>query len=148
MKADSACNLKAHHVISQAWCSCPEDSGGLLDQGPIDVCGLGSQRRILNGTFPCALNSALWGDDCPAVCSAPRASWDLSLTLPRTVTLHQTLSLPQALILQLTSLLAWALISALEGDHESGIASALTTSLDLTLTLAKALCPWGPKCNV
>ena len=34
-----------------------EDSGGLLDQGPVDVCGLGSQRLILTGTLPCALHS-------------------------------------------------------------------------------------------
>ena len=35
-----------------------EDSGGLVDQGLIDVCGLGWQGLILTGTFPCALNSA------------------------------------------------------------------------------------------
>ena len=32
---------------------------GPLDQKPIDVCGHGSQRRILNVTVRCALNSAL-----------------------------------------------------------------------------------------
>ena len=58
-----------------------EDSGGLLDQGPIDMCDLGSQRRILTGTVPCVLNSALRGDHSPAVGSAPGASWDLTLTL-------------------------------------------------------------------
>ena len=61
-------------------CSSREDSGGLLDQGPINVCVLDSQRRILTGTVPSALNSALRGDDYPAVCSAPGASWDLTLT--------------------------------------------------------------------
>ena len=92
-----------------------EDSGGLLDQGPIDVCGLGSQRLILTGTLPCALNSTLRGDHCPAVGSAPGASWDLTLTLtlPRTGTLHQNLRLPRTLSLHLSRLVVWALTSAL-----------------------------------
>ena len=58
---------------------------GPLDQKPIDVCGHGSQRRILNVTVRCALNSALRGDQCPAVGSAAGASWDL--TLPLTIPL-------------------------------------------------------------
>ena len=84
-----------------------EDSGGLLDQGPIEVCGRGSQRRILAGTVPCALNSALRGDHCPVVCSVPGASWDLTLipVVPRTRTLHPKLSLPRNLTLQLSILL-------------------------------------------
>ena len=127
-----------------------EDSRGLLDQGQIDMCGLGSQRRIITGTVPRALNSALRGDHCPTVGSVPEASWGLTLTLtlPRTGTLQQNLSLPRSLILQLTCLLAWALNSAIKGDHETGDASALATSLDRTLTLAKALSPWGPNTNV
>ena len=76
------------------------------------------------------------------------ASRDLTLNLPRTRTLHQTLSLPRTQTLQLSHLVAWALTSALEGDHETGVASALATSLDRTLTLAKALSPWGPNSNV
>ena len=126
------------------------DSGGLLEQGPIDVCGLGSQSRILTGTVPCVLNSALRGDHCPAVGSAPGASWDLTLTLtvPRTGTLHRNLSLPRTLTLQVNRLRAWALTSALEGDHETGVDSVLATSLDQTLTLAKAPSPWGPHANV
>ena len=96
-------------------CSSREDSRGLFDQGLIDVCGLGSQRRILTGTVPCALNSALRGDHCPAVGSAPGASWDLTLTLTllRTGTLHRNLSLPRSLILHLSHLLAWALTEPL-----------------------------------
>ena len=131
-------------------CSCREDSGGLLDQGPNHVCGLGSQRRILTGRLPCALNSALRGDHGPAVGSAPGASWELTLTLtvPRTGTLHRNLSLPRTLTLQVNRLRAWALTSALEGDHETGVASSLATSLDQTLTLAKAPSPWGPHANV
>ena len=127
-----------------------EDSGSLLDQGPIEVCGRGSQGQIVAGTVPCALNSALRGDHCPVVCSVPGASWDLTLTLtvPRTGTLHQNLSLPRSLILHLSHLLAWALTSALDGHHETGVTSALATSLARTLTLAKALPSWGPNSNV
>ena len=110
------------------------------------MCGRGSQRGILTGTVPCALNSALRGDHCPAVGSAPGTSWDLTLTLnlPRTGTLPRNLSLPRSLILHLSRLLAWALTSALEGDQKTGVDSALATSLARTLTLAKALASWGP----
>ena len=66
----------------------------------------------------------------------------------RTGTLPRNLSLPHSLILHLTRLLAWALTSALEGDHETGVASALATSLARTLTLTKALPSWGPNSNV
>ena len=65
-----------------------------------------------------------------------------------TGTLPRNLSLPRSLILHLSGLLAWALTSALEGDHETGVASALATSLDRTLILAKALPSWGPNSNV
>ena len=75
------------------------------------MCGRGSQRVILTGTVPCALYSALRGDHCSAVGSAPGTSWDLTLTLnlPRTGTLPRNLSLPLSLILHLSCLLAWAL---------------------------------------
>ena len=52
-----------------------EESGGLLDQGRIDLCALGSQRRILTGSVPSALNLALLADHSPAVGLAPGASW-------------------------------------------------------------------------
>ena len=114
------------------------------------MCRSGSQRGILTGTVPCALHSALRGDNCPAVGSAPGTSWDLTLTLtlPRTGSLPGNLSLPRSLILHLIRLLSWALTSALEGDHETGVASALETSLARTLTLAKALPSWGSNSNV
>ena len=87
---------------------------------------------------------------CPAVGSAPGTSWDLTLTLnpPRTGTRHRNLSLPRTLTLHLSRLHTWALTSAHEGDHETGVASALATSLARTLTLAKALPSWGPNSNV
>ena len=85
MQADSARNLELTMSFPWPGCSCREDAGGLFDQGLIDVCGLGSQRRILTGTVPCALNSVLRGDHCPAVGSAPGASWDLTLTLTLTL---------------------------------------------------------------
>ena len=52
------------------------------------------------------------------------------------LTLHQTHTHP------------CAHISALHGIHENGVTSALVTSLDRTLTLAKALSPWGPNSKV
>ena len=125
-------------------CSSREVAGGLLDHGRNNICGLGSQKGILTGIVSCALNSALRGVHCPAVCSAPGISCDLTLTLPQTGSLHRNLILPRSLILHLSRLRAWALTSALEGDHETGFASALATSLARTLTLAKALSSWGP----
>ena len=66
------------------------------------MCGRGSQRGILTGTVPCALNSDLRVDHWPAVGSAPGTSWDLTLTLtlPRTGTIPRNLRLPVSLILQ------------------------------------------------
>ena len=114
------------------------------------MCGRGSKRGILTGTVHCTLISALPGDQCPAVGLAPGTSWDLTLTLtlPRTGNLPRNLSLPRSSILHLSGRLSWALTSALEGDHETGVASALATSLARTLTLPKALPSWGPNSNV
>ena len=71
-------------------------------------------------------------------CGVSRDSWDLTLTLNITlnitVTLHLTLSV--TLTLHLTHTVPWALTSALEGDHKTGVASALAMSLDQNLTLA------------
>ena len=84
------------------------------------------------------------------MCLASGAFLDLTLTLtlPRTGTLHQNLSLPRSLTLQLGRLLAWAFTTAREGDHETIVDSALAMSLNRTLTLAKALSKWGPNSNV
>ena len=114
------------------------------------MCARGSQGGILTGIIPCALTSALRGDHCSAVGSAPGTSWDLTLTLtlPQTGTLPRILSLPRSLILHLSRLLAWALTSALEGDHETAVASALATSLARTVTLVNPLPSWGPNSNV
>ena len=81
VQADPARNLEANHVVSMPDSNSREDSGGLLDHGRKNMCGLGSQIGILTGTVLCALNPALWGDDYPAVGSAPGTSWDLNLTL-------------------------------------------------------------------
>ena len=114
------------------------------------MCGRGRQRGILAGTVPCALNSVLGGDHWRTVGSAPGTSWDptLTLTLPLSGTLYRNLSMPRYLILHLRRTLAWALASALKGDHKTGVASALATSLDRTLTLPKALPSWGLNSNV
>ena len=84
------------------------------------------------------------------MCLASGAFLDLTLTLtlPRTGTLHQNLSLPRSLTLQLGRLLARAFTTAREGDHETIVDSALAMTLNRTLTLAKALSKWGPNSNV
>ena len=110
------------------------------------MCGRGRQRGILAGTVPCALNSALGGDHCPTVGSAPGGDRypTLTLTLPLSGTLHRNLSMPRYLILRLSCILAWALTSALEGDQGTGVTSALAMTPDRTLNLNKALSSWGP----
>ena len=92
-----------------------EDSRGFLDQGPIDVCGLGSKRLILTVTIAFVLKSALRGDHSPAVGLAPGASRDLTLSLTGqlTGTLYQNLTLAQNLTLHLSRLHTWALTLSL-----------------------------------
>ena len=130
-------------------CSLPNAFRSLLHQRPIDVCGLGSQRGILNGNVPCALiqpftktTTLLWVQHLELLGVNPNPN------PTRTGNLHRNLSLPRSLIVQLSCLLAWALTSALEGDHEDRVAMALVTFLDRILTLAKALSSWGPNSNV
>ena len=96
------------------------------------------------GTLPCALNSALQGVNCTAVASAPGACWDLTLTR----TLNQNLILSRKLTLQWSCTVSWALTSALEGDHKTGVALALVMSLDRHLSQAKILSQWGPHTKV
>ena len=144
VQADSARNLEAHRVVSQARLQLgrglrrppqPREEQHVWPWQP---------KRDPDRHRPLCPNSALRGDHCPAVGSAPGTSWDLTLTLtlPRTGTRPRNLSLPRSLILHLSRLVAWALTSALEGDHETGVASALATSLAQTLTLAR-LSPHG-----
>ena len=132
-------------------CSCPIGFRRLFYQGPIDVCGLGSQRRILTSTVPCALNSAfvetmtlLWVRRLEILGANPNPKPNPTPNRDP----PPNLSMPRSLTLQLSRLLAWALTPALEGDHETGVASALVTSLDRTQTLAKALPSWGPNTNL
>ena len=135
VQSHMALNPEAHHAVSQARLHLPERiPEASSTRGPIDVCGVGSRRGILTGTVPCALNSALRGDHCPAVSSAPGDLWGLTLTLnlARTGTLHQNRSLPGNLPVHLSCLVAWALSSGLTGDHETGFALALATSQDRT----------------
>ena len=103
--------------------------------------GRGTQRLMLTGTLPSALQSALRGDNCTAVGSGSRTSWELISTITRNVTLTLHLNLTRTLTLTLnqTHTRPCAHISALHGIHENGIASALAMSLYRTLTLAKAL---------
>ena len=103
---------------------------------------------MLTGTFPCVFNSALRGEHCTPVGLTPVAPWDLtlSLTLPLTRTLHRNLSRLRSLTLHFTRTITWVLTSALKGDHETAVASALATSVT-ALTLSKSLSPWGPNQN-
>ena len=150
VQADSARNLEAHHVVSQdrlqlqrgfrrtprPWVGqhvwpwqpkrdpdrlrpfCPQ----LSPSGrPLPCCGFGAWNNLGPNPNP---NPSPNRDPPPK----PKPA-----------------SIPN---LHLSRLLAWALTSALEGDHETGVASALATSLARTLTLAKALPTWGPNSNV
>ena len=84
MQAQSAWNLEAQNVVSQYGLHLPQRIPEAFSTRGHRLCGLGNQRLILTITVPCALNSALQGDHCPAVGSAPGATWDLTLTLPYT----------------------------------------------------------------
>lgn len=67
------------------------------------------------------------------------------MSLSRTLTLALSLALSIRLTgsLHLTWLATWTLISALLGGHRTGATLALVTTLEATLTLAKAPAPWG-----
>ena len=81
VQADSAWNMEAHDDVPTPGFSCPRGLRRPFDQGPIEVCDLGSQRRILTGTVQCDLKRAFRGDDCHVVGSGPGAAWDLNLTV-------------------------------------------------------------------
>ena len=144
VEADSHGNWKLTMSFPMPGCTCPRGFRRSPRPGPIEVCGRGSQRRILAGTVPCALNSALRGDHCPGVCSVPGASWDLTLTLtvPRTGTLHRKLSLPRSLTLQLSILLApgchlpWLIMADPLQASSPGVARLGPPRPGLSLTMA------------
>ena len=150
VQADSARHLEAHHVVSQARLQLPR--GFRRPPRPREeqhVCPWQPKRDPDRHRPLCPQFSP---SQRPRPCCAfgTWSSWEVTpkLTLPRTGTLHGNLSLPRSLTLQLSRLLAWALTSALEGDHDTRLASALVTSLVRTITLAKALSPWGLKSDV
>ena len=150
VQADSARHLEAYHVISQARLQLP---GGLpRPPRPREEQHVWPWQPKRDPDRHRPLCPQLSPSGRPQPCCGFGA-WNLlgpnlTLTLPRTGTLPRNLSLPRSLILHLSRLLAWALTSALEGEHETGVASALATSLARTLTLAKALPSWGPNSNV
>ena len=59
VQADSARHLEAHHVVSQALLQLLRGLRRPPRPGRNNMCDRGSQRGILTGTVPCALNSAL-----------------------------------------------------------------------------------------
>ena len=150
VQVDSARNLKAHHFVSQARLQLPSGFRKPLRMGAYRQECPWPPKRDPDRHRPLSPQLTLRGDHCTAVGWAPGACRypTLTLTQPLSGTLARNLSLPRYLILHLSCRLAWALTSALEGDHETGVASALATSLARTLTLAKALPSWGPNSNV
>ena len=150
VQADSARNLEAHHVISQARLQLPRGFRRPPRPRKEQHVWPWQPKRDPDRHRPLCPQLSPSGRPLPCCGFAPGTSWDLTLTLtlPRTGTLPRKLSLPRSLILHLCCLLTWAVISALEEDHQTGVASALGTSLDRTLTLAEALPSRGPNSNV
>ena len=74
-------NVEHHYVIFKAELQLNEripEAYMKLAQYLFDI---GNQRLILTDTFLCVLHSAHRGDNCSAVGSVPRDSWDLTLAL-------------------------------------------------------------------
>ena len=146
VQADSAWKLEAHHDVSHAQLQLPEripeasstrgrskcvakaaKNGSLAAPSlvpsirplgrPLPCCGFGTWNLL--GPNP---NSNLTPIRDPPPKPKPAS-------IPNTAIDH---------------LLAWALTSDLEGDHETAVTSALAVSLDRTLTLANAQSLWGP----
>ena len=108
------------------------------------MCGLGSQRVILTDTVPCALNSAPWGDHCPAVGSAPGNSWPNPN--PNPTPTRDPPPKPRPASITDPAILPPSGIGShfsLKRDYETAVISDLAMSLDLTLTLSNAQSPWG-----
>ena len=150
VQADSARHLEAHHVVSQARLQLPR--GLRRPPRPREEQHVWPWQPKRDPDRHRPLCPQLSPSGRPLPCCGFGA-WNLLGPNPNpnptpNRTLPRNLSLPRSLILHLSRLLAWALTSALEGDHETGVASALATSLARTLTLAKALPSWGPNSNV
>ena len=150
VQADSARHLEAHHVVSQARLQLPR--GLRRPPRPREEQHVWPWQPKRDPDRHRPLCPQLSPSGRPLPCCGFGA-WSLlgpNPTPNRTPngTIHRNLSLSRTLTLQLSRLLAWALISALEGDHETKVTSALATSLVGTLTLAKSLSPWGPNSNV
>ena len=122
-----------------------EDSTGLLDQGPITCVAL---QRKTDPDWHHPFCTPLSPSGRPLPCCGFHA-WSLLGPKPNPNPIlnqdpplkPQPASNPNP---ALVPLVAWALTSALEGDHEQRVESALATSVARTLTLAKALSPRGP----
>ena len=142
--------MEAQHVVSQAGLQLTERIRRCPRPGSHRLVWPWQPTLILTVTIPCAFNSDLRGDHCPAVDSALGESWDVTftLTLPLIGKLDRNISLPRTITLHLSILVSCALTSALEGDHETRVASALATSLEQSVTVAKAPSLLGPNSSV
>ena len=150
VQADSARNLEAHHVVSQARLQLPRGFRRPPRPREEQLVWPWQLKRDPDRPRPLCLQLSPSGRPLPC-CGF--GAWNLleSNPDPNTTPNRDPPSRPKPAsmpILHLSRLLAWALTSALEGDHETGVASALATSLARTLTLAKALPLWGPNSNV
>ena len=102
-------------------------------------------KLSLTGTLLRTLYSALWGDNDPTGGIVPGASCDPALILTVTHSIHVNLNLTSSLTLTLhLTHNACALISSIQGDHRTGVTSALEISLAKTLSVAKAFSIWRP----
>ena len=119
VQADLERNLDAHRVVSQAWLELPREFRRPPRPETYRRVWPWQPKRDPDLHRPLCIQLIPLGRYLIAVGSTPGTSWDLNLTLtlPRFGTLPRNLSLPRSLILHLSRLLAWALTSALEGEH-------------------------------
>ena len=150
LQADSARNFEAHHVISQARLQLPR--GFRRTPRPQEEQHVWPWQPKRDPHRHRPLCPQLSPSGRPLPCCGFGA-WKLLGPNPNTnPTLNRDpppkpkpASIPNPAFERPSE---WALTSALEGDHETGVTSALVTSLDRTLTLAKALSSWGPNSKV
>ena len=132
VQADSARHLEAHHVVSQARLQLPRGLRRPPRPREEQHVWPWQPKRDPDRHRPLCPQLSPSGRPLPCCGFGAWNLLDLTLTLtrPRTGTLPRNLSLPRSLILHLSRLLAWALTSTLEGDHEARVALALAMSMD------------------
>ena len=128
VQPDSARNLEAHHVVSQARLQLPSGLRRPPRTREEQHVWPWQPKRDPDRQSPLCPQLSPWGRPLPC-CGF--GAWNLlgpNLTLPRTGTLPRNLSLPRSLILHLSRLLAWALTSAVAAKDGSWPAPSLVPS--------------------